>query len=125
LLTKVIYSKLYLLISIELSLPREKRMSVKTFMKIVSESIQRLNEIQPQIPDSVIKQYNEKFKDEPPTISRPEQTNGLVEILVFNEPEPPAPPPSPIVNRRIRVVGMPELVLQEVKPEPPKKPAFR
>jgi len=119
-ITSVQYSKLYLLISIELSLPRDKRMSVKTFMKIVSENIQRLNEIQPQVPDSVIKLYNEKFKDEPDTISKPEITNGLVEILVFNEPTPPAPPPTPVLEVK-ELPPPPPLILEE----PKKKPAFR
>ncbi len=119
-ITSIQYSKLYLLISIELSLPREKRASVKTFMKIVSESIQRLNEIQPQVPDSVIKLYNDKFKDEPSTISKPEITNGLVEILVFNEPAPPAPPPTPVIEVLQLPPPPPPLVLEEKK-----KPAFR
>jgi hypothetical protein len=116
-ITAISYSKLYLQISIELSLPRKKRMNVKDFLKVVSEQIQRLNEIQPQVSDLVIKQYNEKFKDEPPTISKPEITNGLVEIKCFVEPTAPPPPEPPTV---------PELVLQEVpKPEPPKKTPFR
>jgi hypothetical protein len=117
-ITSIQYSKLYLLISIELSLPRDKRMAVKTFMKIVSENIQRLNEIQPQVPDSVIKQYNQKFKDEPDSISKPEITNGLVEILVFNEPPPP-PPPTPVIEV-LQSQAPPPLVLEE-----PKKKAFR
>jgi hypothetical protein len=52
-------------------------------MKTVSEQIQRLNEIQPQVPDYVIREYNIKFKDEPSTISRPEITNGLVDIKIY------------------------------------------
>jgi hypothetical protein len=118
-ITSIQYSKLYLMISIELSLPRDKRMSVKAYMKIVSESIQRLNEIQPAVPDSVIKQYNLKFKNEPDTISKPEITNGLVEILVFNEPAPPAPPPTPVIEV-LQLPPPPPLVLEE-----PKKKAFR
>ena len=118
-ITSIQYSKLYLMISIELSLPRDKRMSVKSYMKVISESIQRLNEIQPQVPDSVIKQYNQKFKDEPDTISKPEITNGLVEILVFNEPAPPAPPPTPTIEV-LQLPPPPPLVLEE-----PKKKAFR
>lgn len=82
-ITAISYSKLYLQINIELSLPRKKRMNVKDFMKTVSEQIQRLNEIQPQVPDYVIKEYNLKFKDEPTTISRPEITNGLVDIKIY------------------------------------------
>jgi hypothetical protein len=116
-ITSIQYSKLYLMISIELSLPRDKRMSVKAYMKIVSESIQRLNEIQPQVPDSVIKQYNQKFKDEPDSISKPEITNGLVEILVFNEPIPPAPPPSPAIE--VRELPPPPPLVLEPKPRAP------
>ena len=82
-ITAISYSKLYLQINIELSLPRKKRMNVKDFMKTVSEQIQRLNEIQPQVPDCVIREYNIKFKDEPSTISRPEITNGLVDIKIY------------------------------------------
>lgn len=82
-ITSVSYSKLYLMISIELSLPRERRMGPKDFLKVCSEQIQRLNEIQPLVADAAIKAYNIKFKDEPPTISRPECTNGLVDIRVY------------------------------------------
>lgn len=82
-ITSISYSKLYLQINIELSLPRQKRTNVKDFLKSVSEQIQRLNEIQPLVPDIIIRAYNEKFKDEPPTISKPEICNGLVDIKVF------------------------------------------
>jgi hypothetical protein len=115
-ITAINYSKLYLQISIELSLPRQKRMNVKDFLKVVSEQIQRLNEIQPQVSDQVIKLYNEKFKDEPTTISKPEITNGLVEISVYLEPqvERSTVPDKPVVN----------ITVEPIK-EPPKKPAFR
>jgi hypothetical protein len=114
-ITSINYSKLYLQINIELSLPRSKRMNVKDFLKVVSEQIQRLNEVQPAIPDAVILEYNRKFKDEPPTISRPEITNGLVDIKIYEEPvastievELPAPPQ-----------------IRAPTPEPKKKPAFK
>jgi hypothetical protein len=87
-LTAVNYSKLYLQVSIEMSLPRLKRMNVKSFLQTINEQIQRLNEVQPLIPDEIIKEYNIKFKDEPTTISKPEITNGLVSILVFVDKEP-------------------------------------
>ena len=63
-------------------------MRVKEFLKNVSEQIMRLNEIEPQIPDIVIKLYNIKFKNEPETISKPECTNGLAEIKIFLEEQP-------------------------------------
>lgn len=93
-ITSVSYNKLYLMISIELSLPRVKRVSVKDFLKMVSDSITRLKEIEPQIPDKVISEYKIKFKDEPGTISKPEETNGLAEILVY-QGLPETPPPEP------------------------------
>jgi hypothetical protein len=84
-ITAISYSKLYLQISIELSLPRQKRMRVKDFLKNVSEQIQRLNEISPAVPDAVITDYNVKFKDEPQTISKPEIVNGLVDIKIYSD----------------------------------------
>jgi hypothetical protein len=117
-ITAINYSKLYLQINIELSLPRAKRMNVKDFLKVVSEQIQRLNEVQPSIPDATIMEYNSKFKDEPSTIAKPECCNGLVDIKIYlDEPVPIAPPPSPIVNITLEPP-------RELK-EPPKKSAFK
>ena len=104
-ITSISYSKLYLQITIELALPRKKRMNVKDYIKMVSESIQRLNEIQPQIADTAIRDYIHKFKAyiEEGKIAVPEQANGLVNISIYKEPEiifepsiqaPPTPPPS-------------------------------
>jgi hypothetical protein len=112
-ITSINYSKLYLQINIELSLPRTKRMNVKDFLKVVSEQIQRLNEVQPAIPDAVILEYNKKFKDEPPTISRPEITNGLVDIKIYEEPA-------------VEKIEMPEPIAVVRAPTPDKKkPAFK
>lgn len=82
-ITAISYSKLYLQISIELSLPRAKRMNVKECLKSINEQIQRMNEIQPLIPDFVINMYNKKFDGLYPNIARAECTNGLVEIKVY------------------------------------------
>jgi hypothetical protein len=117
-ITAISYSKLYLQISIELALPRKKRMNVKDFLKVVSDQVQRLHEIQPQVPDRAIVEYNQKFKDEPATISKPEITNGLVEISVYIDPS--TPPPSP--TRSSSIVELPELILQKTdKVKPPFK----
>lgn len=122
-ITSVSYSKLYLQISIELSLPRKKRMNVKDFIKTVSEQIQRLNEIQPQIPDAVIREYNRKFHDEPTSICRPEITNGLVDIKIYLDKEEPVCPPIIIpeeAQEAVPVVEPPPVLLKEK----PKKPVF-
>lgn len=81
-ITSIQYSKLFLQINIELALPRDKRLNVKEFLRNVSEQLQRLNEIQPQIPDSIITLYNKHFKDEPNTIEKPTIVNGLYEIKI-------------------------------------------
>jgi len=98
-ITAISYSKLYLQINIELSLPRKKRINVKDFIKIVSESVVRLNEIQPQIADIAIKEYIQKFKSyiDGGKIAIPSDVNGLVEIHPYVEREPIEifePPPS-------------------------------
>jgi hypothetical protein len=115
-MTAISYSKLYLQIDIELSLPRTKRMNVKAFLKVVSEQIQRLNEIQPQVADAVINAYNIKFKDEPQTISRPEITNGLVDIKIYEEEQKPAHAASPTIDI---------LVEPHASKGLPSKPAFK
>jgi hypothetical protein len=124
-ITSVSYNKLYLQISIELSLPRKKRLNVKEFMKSVSEQIVRLNEIQPPIPDIVIIDFKKVFKDYyGTTISIPECCNGLVDIKICDditittekkdeEASFSLSPPTDSIN----VVVAPK--------EPPKKPAFR
>jgi len=86
-ITAVSYSKLYLQISIEMSLPRDKRTVVKEFIKNISEQIQRLNEVQPSVHYKVIEEYRKTFKDEPETIAKPEMCNGLAEIRIFSGKE--------------------------------------
>jgi hypothetical protein len=82
------YSKLYLFISIELSLPREKRMNPRDFIKVIREQIERLGEISPPISDDIISRFKHEFDGKYQNVSKPEVTNGLVEIKVYKEPPP-------------------------------------
>jgi hypothetical protein len=82
------YSKLYLFISIELSLPREKRMNPRDFIKVIREQIERLGEISPPVADDIIKDFKNEFDGKYPNVSKPEITNGLVEIKIYKEPPP-------------------------------------
>jgi hypothetical protein len=117
-LTAISYSKLYLQISIELALPRSKRTSVKLFMKMISEQIQRLNETQPQVPDAVIQEYNTHFANEPDTIAKPECVNGLVSIHVSHDETdsvvstvaPPTPKNEIIEIPNISTVNIPNII---------------
>lgn len=72
------YAKLHRFLSIEMSLPREDRMSCYELLKITKETFDRLQEISPMIAPEIIEEFkktfsNEKYKE----ISKPEQTNGL------------------------------------------------
>ncbi len=75
------YGKIYRHILIELALPRKERIAAKDMLKIVREETNRLQEISPQIPDVIISQFHEKFKDVT-DIKKPEITNGLDPIYI-------------------------------------------
>ena len=79
------YSKIHKFIVIELSLPRKERMKAKDALKVIREQSERLQEISPQIPDEIIAEFNKKFHDTTPDISKPEITNGLDPIHVYVE----------------------------------------
>lgn len=80
------YAKLYRFLNIEMSLPREERMSPHDLLKSTKESYDRLQEISPIVPPEVIKEFRTRFgvkKYE--GISMPEEANGLERIVVFEE----------------------------------------
>jgi hypothetical protein len=76
------YAKLYRFITVELALPREERMSPHAFLKYVKDQYDRLQEISPLVPQSVVRSFQRKFKNEH-EISKPEEANGLEKITVY------------------------------------------
>lgn len=78
------YAKLYRFLSIEMSLPRDERMTPKELLKYVKEQYDRLSEISPLIPPQVIATFKEQFNSIT-DISKPEETNGLEAIYIFKE----------------------------------------
>jgi hypothetical protein len=78
------YGKLYRYLAIEMSLPREERKSPSDLLSHTKETFDRLTEISPMIPDSVVGEFKSKFKDYK-GVARPEETNGLEKIEVFVE----------------------------------------
>ena len=80
------YSKLYRFITVELSLPREERMSPHDFLKYVKDQYDRLQEISPLVPQLVIRDFQRKFKNET-DISKPEEANGLEKITIYRRAE--------------------------------------
>jgi hypothetical protein len=78
------YSKLYRFLNVEMSLPREERMSPRDLLKYVKDQYDRLQEVSPIVPTELIKQFKKEFnKPEYKNISKPEETNGLEHIVVY------------------------------------------
>lgn len=96
------YQKMFMNISAELSLPFDQRQDPLLMMSGLRSEIERLSEISPPIPITIITQFKQKYK-EYTNVSRPSVANGLETITVYIEniehpipaAPPPAPPPSP------------------------------
>lgn len=78
------YAKLYRFLNIEMSLPRDERMSPYELLKYTREAYDRLQEISPLVPQEVLDQFRKKFENEK-EISKPEEANGLERIIIYPE----------------------------------------
>jgi hypothetical protein len=79
------YAKLYRFIAVELALPRDERMTPHDFLKMVKDSYDRLAEISPLVPASIIHKFQKRFK-KVHDIAKPEEANGLHKIEVYRTP---------------------------------------
>jgi len=84
----ITYQKVYRFILIELSLPRRERMAAKDMLKVVRDQCDRLQETSPQIPDVIIQEFKDKFGKTTPNLKKPEITNGLDPIYIYNSNSP-------------------------------------
>lgn len=120
------YSKLYRFITVELSLPREERMSPHDFLKYVKDQYDRLQEISPLVPQTVIRDFQHKFKNET-EISKPEEANGLEKISVYRRAEEiesddsviPMPTPTPKITSKQSFVLNPMLASKKPRDKLP------
>ena len=94
------YSKLHRFLNIELSLPRKERKDANNMLKLIREDIDRLKETAPPIHQVIVKKFNDKFKNEP-NIAKPDITNGLSKIDIYNEF---IPSPKPESNVKVSIV---------------------
>jgi len=76
------YAKLSRFLSIELTLPKSERISAKDILKITKDNIERLLEISPSIPESIIRRYKSEFKERYPDIAHPDSTSGLRKVYI-------------------------------------------
>ena len=106
-ISSIQYAKLYRFLKIEMSLPRNQRMSPTDLLKKVKDDYDRLAEISPLLPDIVIQDFKNKFSnDKYAEISKPEETNGLEKITVFDD--------KMIKSRSIEILNSP--VIMQMNP---------
>lgn len=78
------YSKLFSQLNIELSLPRVERSSVELVLGNLRDTMERLAEVTPSVPEEIIAEFNKKY-DSYKDIGMPIEANGLSKIIVFRE----------------------------------------
>ncbi len=88
-ISSIQYARLYRFLSIEMSLPREERMTPADLLKHTKDQYDRLQEISPLVPPEVIDDFKRQFKDEK-EISKPEEANGLERIVIYPRPQTPS-----------------------------------
>lgn len=101
-ISSIQYSKLYRFLSIEMALPREERQSPSQLLKYVKDTIDRLQETSPLIPDDVLVEFRKKF-DKVTDISRPEEANGLEKIVVYQENPMRRPVSDQVMSPKIHI----------------------
>ena len=89
------YNKIFRLVHIELSLPREERLNASALLKIaVRDEYENLQKESPLIPEKIIKKF--KVLSKKPNyegIAKPSEANGLEAIEIYQSHH--TPPPSP------------------------------
>jgi len=75
------YQKISKFLAIELSLPKSERVAARDILKITRDQIERLLEISPAVPDSILKKYKEKFK-ETEDVAHPEIIKGFKKVYI-------------------------------------------
>jgi hypothetical protein len=103
-IASVQYARIYITCHIELSLPRHQRHSAQDLLKQVKTQFERLQEVSPLIPKNIIKGFKADFeKPEYKNISKPPETNGLEQIIVFGSEEDHIGTPSRFHNNPLAV----------------------
>lgn len=101
------YSKLSRFLSIELTLPKSERIAAKDVLKITKDSIERLLETSPAIPESIIKSYKHHFKDYH-DVAHPDITNGLRKVYINSKPFA-TPQPTPLETAPVAPI-LPQII---------------
>jgi hypothetical protein len=98
-----LYMKIYKHLEVELALPIAQRTEPDKLLKDVREKLQRIAEVAPDIPESVIELYKKKFKDN--KTSHPIIANGLDPVKIYKDDIGfPASPAIPDKNKVSAIV---------------------
>ena len=79
-----LYLKIYKKLEIELSLPPDQRMPPMKLLEEIRDKLARVSEVAPDIPESVLIEYKNKFKYG--EAKKPIIANGLDKIIVYSKP---------------------------------------
>jgi len=78
-----LYMQIFKKVEVELALPISQREDPQVLLKEIREKLAKISEVSPDIPESVIKQYTQNFKDN--NSSKPTIANGLDSIEIYRE----------------------------------------
>lgn len=76
------YARMSRFLRVELQLPREERMNCAELLKMIRTDWERLTEISPILPDSLITEFRNLYKKR--TVSKPDEIHGIEPIRIFN-----------------------------------------
>jgi hypothetical protein len=77
------YNKIHKIISIQLSISRDKRYNANHLFKMITSEIQNINESEPNLPNSVLNKFKTKY--EKYDTAKPNIVNGLTSITIHKE----------------------------------------
>jgi hypothetical protein len=80
-ITSLNYMKIARLIEIQLTLKREDRVSAEDLLSIILNDIASLRESEPQINNSIIKKFNDRYSQD--LTCKPSIVNGLTDIKIY------------------------------------------
>jgi hypothetical protein len=83
----IAWGKFQRLLAVELAIKPDDRIEAMDFLQICRQDLDRLIEQSPQIPDMIIRAFEEEFKDMP-TLKRPDICHGLEHTGIYDSKTP-------------------------------------
>lgn len=120
-MSSIHFAKFYRFIAVQLGLPREERLQGQDALRHIKEENDRLLEISPLLPESVISEFKNRFSKT--NISKPSDANGLDEIHIYAPGETLSNFASPMPTSKPTTIDLnlpipPIISLEEVSKKP-------